>query len=314
MTPKSQSGARAAEDRESRLTWARSMGAELSRLQASASTLGSARAATTDYVRRWPAVAGVAQDSFVVGDVPVHRYRPSGVDDLDRLLYVHGGGFTTGSGADYRALLGRLATDAGMEVLACDYRLAPEHPFPAALDDVDQVLDSIMAETGSSAIGLAADSAGGALAVAAVLRRLRRRAPLPWALVLFSPLLDLAADAPSYEMNEPRDPLLSRKAVQRIARAYAGGSRILDPELSPLRAVHFRAFPPTSLYVSSHEVLRDDAVRLAHRLASDGSAVRLQVEPGTPHVWPVFGDALPEAQATIRDAATFLRATRAWAS
>jgi monoterpene epsilon-lactone hydrolase len=299
------SGRGAEGPRERRLAWARDAGAALVAAQQAAGGLDGARAAMRSQLRRWPAHPDVLQECTTVRGLLVHRFRPPVRANGGAVLYVHGGGFTAGSGADYGALLGPLAVDLAADVLACDYRLAPEHPFPSALDDVESVLDALLDQV--FPVAVAADSAGGALAVSAVLRRQRQRRSLPCALVLFSPLLDLTATAASYDANATRDGMLSRSAVRRIAGAYLGGHDAADDRASPLLTASLEGFPPTALYVGSDEVLRDDTVAFGGRLARAGVEVRTIVLAGLPHVWQVFGQALPEARQTIGEAAGFLR-------
>jgi len=258
-----------------------------------------------DFLDRWPPVEGVRRSTAVIGGRACHRYVGEGQLPRGRLLYVHGGGFIFGSASRYSASVGRLAAEARVEAWVCDYRLSPEHRFPAALEDIERTLDHLLGAEHGLPVVMAGDSAGGGLAVAAVVRRAARGLTLPRALALFSPLLDLSASAPSYKEHAGTDVMLSAETVELIARTYARGD-VTNPEASPLVSRSFSGFPPTALYASTDEVLRDDSVTFTARLSDDGVPVRLHLEPGAPHVWTVFGDALPPARATLEDAASFL--------
>ncbi|MDT2005775.1 alpha/beta hydrolase [Rhodococcus opacus] len=292
------------DDRQS-LEWAIDECRSLVLAQQGAQDLATSRRVIDAFFDRWPPVEGVERETFDVDGVPCHRYVSAGHSGTGRLLYVHGGGFTSGSGARNQAMLGRMAATGGFEVWACDYRLAPEHHFPAALDDVDSALDHLLSACDGAPVALAGDSAGGGLATAAVLRRMSRQLSIPRAVALFSPLLDLRATAQSYTTNASSDVMLTATIVQLMSRAYAR-RQTTDPDASPLLAGSFVGFPPTSLYASAHEVLLDDTLNVADRLRCDEVPVRVHLEPGAPHVWTIFGDSLPQARATLEDAASFL--------
>jgi acetyl esterase/lipase len=291
---------------EADLRWAREECRRLAQTQQDAPNLATARAVMDDFLDRWPTVESVRSSTAVIEGAACHRYVGDGQDPRGRLLYVHGGGFIFGSASRYGASVGRLAAEARVEAWVCDYRLSPEHRFPAALEDIDRTLDHLLGAEHTLPVVVAGDSAGGGLAVAAVMRRARRGLSLPRAVALFSPLLDLTASAKSYEDRAATDVVLSAGTVGLIARSYAPDD-VNNPEVSPLLSRSFTGFPPTALYASKDEVLHDDSVTFAARLTEDGVPVRLQLEPGAPHVWTVFGDALPQARATLADAASFLQ-------
>jgi acetyl esterase/lipase len=294
-------------DRLQRLSWALQVCRDAQTSPSPSRTIDDVRAAVDAFTGNWPAPADTGQGTTSIAHLLVHTFAPLGAPPRDRILHVHGGGFTTGCGRAYGGLLGRLALEADAQVLACDYRLSPEHRFPAAIEDVDGVLDELLAPPGSRLSAVSADSAGGAIAVAAILRRLRRGAAVPESVVLFSPVLDLTASTASYQDNDGRDPMLTQGTIRRMARAYAGEHALEDPEVSPLLAPELTGFPPTAIYAGLDEVLRDDAIRFAQRLSSQGVVVRLQLESGVPHVWQIFGDSLVEARESIGDAARFIR-------
>ncbi|MDH3047128.1 alpha/beta hydrolase [Gordonia alkanivorans] len=288
------------------LVWANDECRRLVADQRAAGDLATARRVMDDFFDRWEPVDGVGRGEAVeVAGVACHRFSMTERAATGRVLYVHGGGFTSGSGASCHAMLGRMVAAGGFEVWACDYRLAPEHRFPSALDDVDAVLGHLLDAGDPIPVAIAGDSAGGGLATAAVLRRMRGQLDGPRGVALFSPLLDLTATAPSFAANESSDVMASAASVQLMSRVYARGNAT-DAEVSPLLAESFAGFPPTSLYVSADEVLRDDTLRLAERLRLVDVPVRVHLESGAPHAWPIFGDSLPQARATLEDAASFL--------
>lgn len=290
------------------LAWANDECRRLVADQRAAGDLAAARRVMDDFFDRWEPVDGVGHGEAVeVAGVACQRFSTTARPVVGRVLYVHGGGFTSGSGASCHSMLGRMVAAGGFEVLACDYRLAPEHRFPSALDDVDTVLGHLLDADDPVPVAIAGDSAGGGLATAAVLRRMRGQLDLPRAVALFSPLLDLTATAPSFSANASSDVMVSATSVQLMSRVYARGNAT-DAEVSPLLAESFAGFPPTSLYVSADEVLRDDTLRLAERLRLVDVPVRVHLESGAPHAWPIFGDSLPQARTTLEDAASFLAA------
>lgn len=240
--------------------------------------------------------------------------RPDGINDWHtvvsgraktqrRIIHVHGGGFTSGSGASYGALLGALAQDAEAEVISCDYRLAPEHPFPAGLNDVHAAFERLISDGDAATTAVVADSAGSALALAAISRLpLARR---PAALVLFSPLVDLATEGGSYDENAESDALFSLGQLRGVRKAYARGADLRDPELSPTFGP-LAGMPPALIFASESEVLRDNAVHLHKALVQAGGRSDLRLVPGVPHAWPVFGPTVPEAGQALAEAARFL--------
>ncbi len=219
-----------------------------------------------------------------------------------RLFYIHGGGFVACSPRTHRALTGAFAR-RGFAVFAPAYRLAPEHPFPAALDDV------VAAWRGFSAGGpaaLAGDSAGGTLALGLMLRARAEGLAMPRAAALFSPGTDFLGTGDSLRSNAARDAMIDVAMLSRLLPAYVGAADPADPLLSPLYA-DLAGLPPLLLHVGTHEVLRDDSVRLAARAEAAGVAVQLRLFPHVPHVWQWADRLLPEARASLDEAAAFLR-------
>ena len=195
-----------------------------------------------------------------------------------RLLWLHGGGFVMGSARSYAALTDRLAIRAGLEVWCPDYRLAPEHPFPAAPDDCTAVATAI-----PGPFHLGGDSAGGTLALV-VLQRLLDIGRPPESVTLISPGTDLRGDR---DLPEHREMVFSEAVLRRFQRAYVGGADPTDPRVSPIRGTYCGA-PPTLIELSEGEFLEHDGRRLARRMREQGVAVTLRVEPGVPHDYHIF--------------------------
>ncbi|MCG2621213.1 alpha/beta hydrolase [Arthrobacter sp. I2-34] len=262
------------------------------------------REAVAAFMNAWPAPQGLLRGT----------QRPDGINDWHtvlsgrvepqrRIVHVHGGGFTSGSGASYGAFLGALAQDAEAEVISCDYRLAPEHPFPAGLNDVHAAFERLITDQDAATTAVVADSAGSALVLAAVSRLpLVRR---PAALVFFSPLVDLATEGGSYDENADGDALFSLEQLRGVRKAYARGASLQDPELSPLFGP-LAGMPPTLIFASTSEVLRDNAVRLHEALVRAGGHSDLRLVPGVPHAWPVFGPSVSESADALAQASEFL--------
>jgi acetyl esterase/lipase len=224
------------------------------------------------------------------------------------ILYVHGGGYVACRPITHRTLTIALARASGAPLFAVDYRLAPEDPYPAALEDALAAYD-FLRERGlrPEDIAIGGDSAGGGLALATVLAlRERDRCERPVAAVVaYSPWTDLLATGASLATNARSDDMLVGANVAPMARHYAAPEQLRHPFVSPLYG-DYRGFPPLLLFASTSEVLRDDAVRLAGRARSQGARVTLQLESAMPHVWPIFAT-LPEARRSIAQSAEFLR-------
>ena len=212
---------------------------------------------------------------------PVHRRRHA-------ILYCHGGGYTSGNLGYARVLASKLAHVTGYEVLTFAYRLAPEHPYPAAPEDAVKAWDHLMhLGYGARDVVVAGDSAGGNLALT-LCRRLRQAGRmLPGALVLMSPWTDMTASSPSYEEQGELDPMLTREYIQAVRAAYAPGMDYADPELSPLLG-DLTGFPPALIQVGEHEILLDDARQLHQRLEEARIPCRLEVWEDMWHVFQMF--------------------------
>jgi monoterpene epsilon-lactone hydrolase len=242
-----------------------------------------------------------AGDAPVPGEWVVSDTAPP---DAPVLLYVHGGGFFACSPMTHRAVTSSFAHTGQFRVFAPDYRLAPEHRFPAAVDDVRAAYDWLV-RTGNAPTAVAGDSAGGNLVLALLLGLRNDRRPMPAAGICFSPVTDLAATGASLVDNDRRDCMFHGKEVALLAGVYLPeGMDARDPAASPLYA-DFAGLPPLLLQVGEREVLRDDSVRLAARARAAGVTVELEVWPVVPHAWPVMGRWLPEARRAVSRALDF---------
>lgn len=225
------------------------------------------------------------------------------------ILHVHGGAYVMGSPRVYRAMAARLAAAAGARALVPHYRRAPEHPFPAALEDVVAVYAELL-ERGYPAAGIAlsGDSAGGGIALALAGEIARRGWPAPAGLVLFSPLVDLTFSGASWTENRARDPMLPAERGPDMVQMWLQGADPRDPRASPLFADWPRPPPRTLVFAAETELLRDDAVRIVARMQATGGRAELRLAVDLPHVWPFLSPWLPEACATLAEAGTFLAA------
>lgn len=220
------------------------------------------------------------------------------------ILYFHGGGYVFGSPATHRAMLAYLSGRAGLPACLPDYRLAPEHPFPRAVDDGLAALASLRDHPGGVILG--GDSAGGGLALAVLAETLRQGGPRPRGLFAFSPLTDLTFSGESLRRNVRADVILPAHRADEMAQLYLQGADTRDPRASPLFAA-FTGAGPVWLTVGDTEILLDDTRRMTTRLRADGVEVTESVRHDLPHVWPMFHGLVPEADDTLRDLAAWLR-------
>lgn len=201
------------------------------------------------------------------------------------ILYCHGGGYSTGSRLYARTLTGKLATSTSMDVLSFDYRLAPEHPYPAALEDAMKVWDYLMLlGYGARDVIVAGDSAGGNMALALTLKLKREKRLLPRGLVLMSPWTDLTSSGESHLEKAKIDPVLNAAYLAEMIHNYAPREKLTDPFISPLFG-GYEGFPPTYIQVGENEVLLDDSRMLYRKMLDANVSVKLDIFPG---MWHVF--------------------------
>ena len=243
----------------------------------------------------------------VIADRPCLIVTPEAWDGTDEALYCYGGGYFSGSAQEDLILAAPLAAYSGLRITLVDYRLAPDHPYPAAVEDGMAVYRE-MASRG--AFALVGESAGGNLALALLLRVLREGLPLPQRIALLSPWCDLTADPASLWNPEGDDPTLTPAMIREASVIYADGADLTDPDISPVLADWPDKLPPMLMTTGTRDLLRDQVLRLASRLCSAGNACEVRVHPNMWHVFE-FYDEIPEAERSLREIAEFLRSTSA---
>ena len=233
------------------------------------------------------------------GGVPAERVATPASRHDRHVLYLHGGAFATGFPALYRDMTWRIATLCHAQVTCVDYRLAPEHPFPAGLDDCVTAYRWLIASGADPArIAVMGDSAGGGLVFATLLRLRDEGVPLPAAAVAVSPWTDLALTGELLRLNADVDPLIPVEAAPRAIDLYLAGADPRNPYASPLYGDP-TGLPPTLILVGGDDVLRDDSVRMAERMQAAGCDATVEVWPGMWHVWHMLARVLPEGRAAV---------------
>ncbi len=222
------------------------------------------------------------------------------------LVYLHGGYYIAGRTHLYRNLAARLATGLDAEVLLVRYRLAPEHPYPAAVDDAIAAYRALLdRDVDPATVAILGDSAGGGLTLAVLLRARAEGTPLPAAAVVFSPWTDLTCSSDSVDRNDAADDVLSAGALREAAACYAGDADLADPGISPLFG-DLSGLPPLLVTVDASETLHDDARQLVERAEAAGTRCELHEETGLFHIWPALVPFVPEARRTVSEVVTFL--------
>lgn len=238
--------------------------------------------------------------------IPVIYIDIAGVDPKGTLFHLHGGGFALGSARGSVGLASSLARKTGMRAVSVEYRLAPEAPYPAALQDVTAAYRALLEHVGGAdRVIVTGESAGGNLAIELLVAGKGEALPMPAAAVLFSPMTDLTVTGDSFASKAQLDPNLSSQAIRTRVAEYLGATNPEDPFVSPIFA-DLTGLPPLLIQAGSHEVLLDDAIRLAVKAAADNVAVILDVTPGVPHVFQAFAGILEEGDAALNRAAAFV--------
>lgn len=255
-----------------------------------------------------PPIGGVTVEPATVGGRRAEWITSHGSDRSQVLLYLHGGGYCIGSINTHRNLAGRLALATGVAVCNLDYRLAPEHPFPAAIDDTvsayRQLLDG---GTAPASIAIGGDSAGGGLTLATLLALRAEGTALPGAAVCLSPWTDLTQSAASYDTRVEVEPMVTKAGLDAMAEAYLAGTPATEPLASP-RYADLTGLPPLMVEVGDAEVLLDDSITLAEQARAAGVDVTLRVWPELCHVFQAFPpEIIPESDESIAAIAAFLR-------
>jgi acetyl esterase/lipase len=269
-------------------------------------TLEESRQALDAMCGRFPVPDGVSLHQGKVNGVSVEHVLPRGADPDRVIVYLHGGAYTMGSLASHRALAARIAEAAGFAAVAVDYRLAPEHPMPAAIEDAVAVYRGVLAEgKAPGRLAIVGDSAGGGLAVTSVLALKAAGVPLPGAVVCLSPWTDLEMTGESYKTRAAIDPMISEAGGRAMAALYLAGADPRSPSASPIHG-DLAGLPPMLIQVGTAETLYDDAVRLHERAKAAGVDATLEPWEEMIHVWQMF-PMLPEAHRAVQRIGEFLR-------
>ena len=255
----------------------------------------------------FPLPEGVSSEETEAEGVRAEWVRAPGAKEDTVVLYFHGGGYVIGSPASHRHLAAAVSHAAGAVVLSLDYRLAPEKPFPAAVQDAVSGYRWILGQgIAPEQVALAGDSAGGGLTVATLLALREEGEPLPAAGVCMSPWVDLTCSSDTYRTKAETDALVKKEDVLRYASLYLAGQDPEKPLASPLFADH-KGLPPILIHVGSEEVLLDDSVGLDRRLKESGVDATLEVWEEMIHVWHVFHPILKEGRHAISRIGEFVR-------
>jgi epsilon-lactone hydrolase len=291
-------------------TRAQRMWAPVTELNLADGDLQEMRARYEELHGRFEPPAGVTVRSVNAGGVPGFSLTPSGAAAVE-LLYLHGGGYVMGSAYGYRHLAGALAAAAETGALVPEYRLAPEHPFPAALEDAARAYTSMLDRVEDPRrLMVAGDSVGGGLTLSLVLNLREEGIPLPGALILFSPGIDMTGETlRNVDPNDP-DAVQIRDWHGRVIEAYLAGHPADDPLVDALRA-DLTGLPPLLIQSATADPTLEDARRLSDRARRHGVDALLELYPGNTHVFQTFWSFLPEAADAVRRAGEFAREVRA---
>ena len=258
-------------------------------------------------VSKVPVADGVELKRVQSDGGPLEWLTPSGPLRSEVLLWFHGGGYGIGSSATSRGMVSYLAAMTGARGATLEYRLAPEYPYPAAIEDAQAAYRWLLVEQGvePTKLVVGGDSAGGGLALATLASLRDAGDPMPSGVLCFSPWVDLSLSAPSLTANAATDPQVTRAALEGMASRYLGGVDSRSPQASPLFG-DLAGLPPLLIQVGGAEALLDDSVRLARAAAEAGCAVVLEQWPNMIHVWQAFAPGLADGTAALERAAQWL--------
>jgi epsilon-lactone hydrolase len=255
-----------------------------------------------------PLPADVTVTAAALGGVPTAEITIDGIEPRHVVLYFHGGVYVLGGAAQAAGLASQVGRQAGAMVISVDYRLAPEHPYPAAVDDALAAYEALLGNgTPPSDIAFAGESAGGGLAVATLVNARDHGLPLPAAAFVMSPYADLTLAGTTMETKRDLDPLLSPESLAARVRDYTSGQDAALGLISPVFA-DLTGLPPLIIQAGTHEVLLDDAIRLARQAATADVEVTLDITPRVPHVFQAYYPILDEAAAALDRGGQFLSA------
>jgi monoterpene epsilon-lactone hydrolase len=271
------------------------------------------RAAFNELMAQAPLAPDVQQRAVETGGVAGVEVTIQGTRADNVILYFHGGVYVIGTASASVPLVSELVRRTGIKAITLDYRLGPEHPYPAAVEDARAAYEGLLAQgIAPDQIALAGESAGGGLAVATLLALREAGTPLPSCAFLMSPYADLTLSGETLTARQELDPVLTPDGLRVRVPDYVGGAAAADPHISPIFG-DLSGLPPLLIQAGSHEILLSDALRLAARAALSDVPVILEVTPGVPHVFQGFAGFLDEARAALDRASDFVMAQLAQA-
>ncbi len=262
------------------------------------------RAQSEAFAAAFVAPPGLRIEQDELGGIPVEWILPDGADEAPVLFHLHGGGYVLGNPAGSRPFTTAFALKAHARVVSADYRLAPENPFPAAVQDSVAAYRGLLERIPARRVSIGGESAGGGLAVATLLAARAGNLPLPSSAVLVSPWTDLTCTAETFNTKAYVDPLLTRRALKEMADAYVPESSARLPLASPLFG-DLSGLPPMLIHAGSEEVLLDDAKNLHRRALLHGVDAQIEIWHRMIHVWHMFHPMLAEGDVAIRKLAEF---------
>ena len=273
--------------------------------------IGERRAGINAFAKAFPTAADVKIEKLTLGGVPAECSRTPGDDASGAILYVHGGGYVIGSLDSHRHMVTEAGRAAGVPVYALDYRLAPEHPFPAPLEDTVAAYKQLLSQgIAPGKIAIAGDSAGGGLVVAALVAIRDAGLTQPACGWTISPWIDMEGLGGTMTTNAASDPTVQRDTIKEMAGLYLHGADPRSPLAAPLYA-DLKNIAPLLIQVGAIETLLDDSIRLAGRAAAAGVPVRLDVWPDMPHIWHIFHPILTAGRKAIEQGGAFVQAAMA---
>jgi acetyl esterase/lipase len=254
-----------------------------------------------------PLPEGWSGEETSAGGVPAEWVKGAETDPARVVLYLHGGGYVLGSINTHRALAARIAQASGTRSLVIDYRLAPEHPFPAAVDDATAAYDWLLGQgVAPECVAIGGDSAGGGLTFATLVALKERGRPLPGAAFALSPWIDLEGLGESMTTKAEADPMVQKDGLSQMSLLYAGQDELRNPLAAPLYA-DLSGLPPMLVQVGTAETLLDDSIRIVDRMREAGGEVELETYEDLIHVFQAFAPAVPESLDAIERIGAFLK-------
>src|SRR3954467_547180 len=250
-------------------------------------------------------------EAVKAGSVPAEWVDAPGCDPSRAVLFLHGGGYAIGSINTHRRLTYNISAASGARVLLIDYRLAPEHPFPAAVEDAAKAWRWLLQQgVAANKLAIGGDAAGGGLAIAALVNLRDQKLGLPACAVAISPWVDLEGLGNSITARAARDPMVGKDGLLWMARMYLNGKDAKTPLAAPLHA-DLKGLPPTLVQVGTAETLLDDAIRIAEKMHAAGVDARLAIWPNQLHVFPLFAPILSEGRDGCLEIGNFIRSKTA---